>query len=234
MELFSFLFLLSPPHNFNHFFYSHILEICLVSSGWSSAYRLRLWYTPVRLGISLTTVKHRSSNITILLLPAVTNCDIVSKTTRQRQQKSQPQISFFFYIEYYTHTSGRFNTNQWNPLHPTDLGPTLIGISRPNNGVDHRDHNDHREVYLLPIAILMQVPIIQLQAIRGLTVLFQQLSIRPQLFSLHTAALRLTVTLHLTVNNCLEAIRVQAQTSLHSRKTHTLPSIPRTTSLWSS
>ena len=96
MELFSFLFLLSPPHNFNHFFYSHILEICLVSSGWSSAYRLRLWYTPVRLGISLTTVKHRSSNITILLLPAVTNCDIVSKTTRQRQQKSQPQISFFF------------------------------------------------------------------------------------------------------------------------------------------
>jgi hypothetical protein len=96
MELFSFLFLLSPPHNFNHFFYSHILEICLVSSGWSSAYRLRLWYTPVRLGISLTTVKHRSSNITILLLPAVTNCDIVSKTTRQRQQKSQLQISFFF------------------------------------------------------------------------------------------------------------------------------------------
>ena len=103
MELFSFLFLLSPPHNFNHFFYSHILEICLVSSGWSSAYRLRLWYTPVRLGISLTTVKHRSSNITILLLPAVTNCDIVSKTTRQRQQKSQLQISFFF-TSHFTHT----------------------------------------------------------------------------------------------------------------------------------
>ena len=41
-------------------------------------------------------MKHRSSNITILLLPAVTNCDIVSKTTRQRQQKSQPQTIFFF------------------------------------------------------------------------------------------------------------------------------------------
>ena len=225
MELFSFLFLLSPPHNFNHFFYSHILEICLVSSGWSSAYRLRLWYTPVRLGISLTTVKHRSSNITILLLPAVTNCDIVSKTTRQRQQKSQLQISFFFhYIESYTHTCGIFNNNQWSPLHPTDLGPTLIGISRPNNGDDLRDHNDHRAVYLHPIAILTQVSLIQLQAILGLTVLLHQLSIRQQLFSLHTVALK-----YLTVNNCLEAIRVQEQTSLHTCKTLMLPSIQRTT-----
>ncbi len=133
-----------------------------------------------------------------------------------------------FYIEFYTHTSGSFYTYPWNPLHPTDLGPTLIGISRPNNGVDLRDHNDHRAVYLLPIAILTQVPLIQLQAILG-TVLLHQLSIRQQLFSLHTAALR-----YLTVNNCLEAIRVHEQTSLHTRKTLTLPSIQRTTSLWSS
>ncbi len=39
---------------------------------------------------------HRSSNISILLLPAVTNCDIVdSKTIRQRQQKCHKRNKLF-------------------------------------------------------------------------------------------------------------------------------------------
>jgi hypothetical protein len=94
-------------------------------------------------------VNHHSSNITILLLPAVTNCETDSKTTRQRHQKSQNQIhpdTFHRKVAETLQTLSSTNTiNQWHPIQPTDLGPTHIGINQlpgPERGGLH-------EAYLL-------------------------------------------------------------------------------------
>ena len=79
-------------------------------------------------------MSHRSSNITILLLPAVTNCEIDSKTTRQRQQKSQNQHqpeTFHRKVAETLQNKTKITKAiiQWHPFHPTDLGPPHIGIN---------------------------------------------------------------------------------------------------------
>ena len=115
-------------------------------------------------------MSHRSSNITILLLPAVTNCETNSKTTRQRQWKSQ---SFFqicktiFAHQFFPDIKRKHSIDQWNPLHLTDLGLTLIGIDQLL-GVDQKDHH---EVFLPHIEHLLTVLLLHLMASNGPSVL---------------------------------------------------------------
>jgi hypothetical protein len=102
-----------------------------------------------------------------LLLPAVTNCEIDSKTTRQRQQKSQQQFdkdnskvytntnispeTLHRKVSETLHNKRKINKAiiQWRPFHPTDLGPTHIGI----NPLPGPEQGDLHEAYLLPTGL---------------------------------------------------------------------------------
>ena len=176
-------------------------------------------------------MKHRSSNITILLLPAVTNCDIVSKTTRPRQQKSQSNFTFSHQILRETQRKPFYD--QWNPLHPTDLGQIHIGTVQHFLGADQ---TDHQEVYLPSIDNLKTTSLPRLKPSN-----LQQQSIyhqSPKLhqFRLNMKTLRLQQTIHLTFNAravCL-AIHQTCSPLIIISKIWKLNWTPRTTELWSS
>ena len=108
---------------------------------------------------------HRSSNITILLLPAVTNCETNSKTTRQRQWKSQSLLLLCTTI--FSEIKRIQSVDQWNPLHPTDLGLILIGIDQLH-GVEQ---TDHQEVFHPRFEGLLAVLFLHQMASNGPTVL---------------------------------------------------------------